>query len=128
MGFDVIIQTKEKKEPIYSRRVAIQLARISPDFLRRCEQANLVQIRFVRGGKRGYTQNDVNQLARIRRLQEDLELELTAVEVVLRLRRRIIDLLQEMEIMEQQHLQREMALRREISTLRQLLSQESDWK
>jgi DNA-binding transcriptional MerR regulator len=123
-----LIVRSRKDEPIYTRSVAAELARISEEFLRACEQERLIRARVMTGGGQGYSAADIRRLARIRRLREDLELDLPAVEVVLHMRRRVLDLLQEMDEMERYMRRREQALLAEIQQLRRHLAQEADWQ
>lgn len=127
MARNLIIRSR-RDEPIYTRSVAAELARISEEFLRACEQERLIRTRVMTGGGQGYSAADVRRLARIRRLREDLELDLPAVEVVLHMRRRVLDLLQEMDEMERYMRQREQELLAEIQQLRRHLAEEADWR
>lgn len=115
-------------EAVYSRTVAAQLAGVSLSFLRRCEREGLLRPKAMPGGGLGYTATDVRRLIRIRRLREDLGLNLPAVEVVLRLRRQVIDLLLELDELEREMLQRERALLGEIQRLRRQLAAEARWR
>ncbi|RMG92505.1 MAG: MerR family transcriptional regulator [Chloroflexi bacterium] len=127
MTFQLIIRASEN-EPIYSRAVAARLANISPELLRRCEEERLIQARRMTGGGYGYTVADIRQLARIRRLLEDLELDLPAIEVILHLRQQVVSLLQQIEELEQQMARREQELLAEIQHLRRQLAQEAVWR
>jgi len=80
------------------------------------------------GGGLGYSAADIRRLARIRRLREDLGLNFPAVEVVLHLRRRIIELLLELDELERQMIQREQVLLEEIQRLRRQLATEARWR
>ena len=74
----------------------------------------------VQGDHRGLA-TDITQIARIRRLHEDLGLDLGAVEIVLHMRRRITDLLKRMEDMEKRLAVRERELLQDIQDLRRRL-------
>ena len=76
----------------------------------------------------GMSAEDVRRLARIRSLHEDLGLDIYAVEVVLRMRRQVVQLLDQMEEIEQRSARREEYLLGEIRTLHRRLAQESDWR
>jgi DNA-binding transcriptional MerR regulator len=117
-----------EEEPRYTRRVAARLAQISLEFLNQCERENLIQLQMMRGGGRGLSVRDIRRLERIRRLQDDLELELPAIEIVLRMRRRTIELLRQMDEMERLMEKREEELLAEIRTLQRRIAEEYPWK
>jgi DNA-binding transcriptional MerR regulator len=118
----------QDEDRIFTRAVAAQLARITLDFLAECEREALVQPRPMFGSEEGYTHGDIEEIARIRRLQQDLELDLGAVEVVLHMRQRMLEMLEEIEALEETMWQREQQLRREISRLRQELAREGTFR
>ena len=126
MPFNLTVRIRDD-EPFYTRSVAAQVARISLDFLRLCEEENLLQAKIMAGGQ-GYTPADIRQMARIRRLREDLELDLPAVEVALHLRRQVVDLLSQIDQMERHMLKREQELLNEIQQLRRRLASEGEWR
>ena len=127
MPFNLTVRIRDD-EPFYTRSVAAQVARISLEFLRLCEQENLLQAKIMAGGGQGYTPADIRQMARIRRLREDLELDLPAVEVALHLRRQVVDLLAQIDEMERQMSKREQTLLNEIQQLRRRLATEAEWR
>lgn len=115
--------TSGKREIIFTRTVTAQLARVSVEFLDYLEAEDLVQPRALEGeeGEMGYAPEDIQQLARIRRLHETLGLDLDAVEVVLRLREQVMDLLARMAEMEERFARREQELLQELDDLRRRL-------
>lgn len=115
-------------EPLYTRRIAARLARISLDLVDQCERENLIHVQVMRGGGQGLSRRDVQRLVRIRRLQEDLGLELQTIEIVLRMRRRMIDLMHQLDETEQRMAQREEELINEIRALQRRLSEEVRWE
>jgi DNA-binding transcriptional MerR regulator len=118
----------QDEDRIFTRAVAARLARITLDFLAECEREALVQPRPMFGAEEGYRPSDIEEIARIRRLQQDLELDLGAVEVVLHMRRRMLEMLEEIEALEETMWQREQQLRREISRLREELAREGTFR
>ena len=126
MTYQLIIRSGED-EPLYTRQVAAQLAHISLDFLRRCEREQFVQPHFLPGGEVGYTAADIRQLARVRRLRSSLGLDLPAVEVVLHLRRQVIELQRHLAQLEMEMERQEQAWLQEIQELRAKLAQDVDW-
>ncbi|MCD6289140.1 MAG: MerR family transcriptional regulator [Anaerolineae bacterium] len=115
-------------EPNYTAETAARLAGISQAFLRRCVREGLVQPKVMPGGGLGFSTRDVRHLARIRRLRDDLGLDLAAVEVVLHLRRQVVDLLIELSEQEHQALIRERQLLMEIQELRRQLAEDALWR
>jgi DNA-binding transcriptional MerR regulator len=127
MAYHLIVRS-DQEDRIYPREVAARLARMSLEMLELCEEAELIRARRLSSGGAGFTAAEIRRLERIRRLQDDLGLDLTAVEVVLHMRRRMIELLQEVNNIEQQMLQREQELHREIRRLRRQVSEPGSWE
>lgn len=115
-------------QPYYPRLTAAEAARISLELMRRAEEAFLVQAKPAFGGIQGYSLTDIDELARIRRLREDLGLDMRAVEIILRMRQRTLDLLLQMDEMEQQMRRREQQLQHELQQLRRRLAEEADYQ
>ncbi len=124
----LILRSEDEKERIFSRSMAAQLARITLEFLEECERAELIRAGRMPGGGLGYTTADVRNLARIRRLRRDLGLDLAAMEVVLHMRQRIVEMLREMETIEGEMIRRERELQQEIQQLRRRLARDADWR
>jgi MerR family transcriptional regulator/heat shock protein HspR len=113
--------SEQRREVLFTRPIAAQLARITMDFLEALEEERLIRPRPTAQGEGGYSAEDITQIVRIRRLHEDLGLDLEAVEIVLHMRRQIMDLLRRMEEMERRLTQRESDLLAEIQDLRRRL-------
>ncbi|MFC2025928.1 MerR family transcriptional regulator [Chloroflexota bacterium] len=126
MRYDLTIRSTAD-DIIYTRAAAAQMAQISLELLRACEQEGILQMRQVSGGTRGYSTKDVRHMVVIRRLHEDLELDISSVDVVLHMRQRVIDLLSEMDEMEARMNQREQELINEIGALRRRLAEDAEW-
>ncbi len=127
MTYKLILRSHHE-EPMYSRPVAAQLAQISLDLLRACEEEGLIQARVMSGGGEGFGVADIRHLARIRRLREVLELDLPAVDVVLNLRRQVLDLLAQIDDMELNMVRREQELMDEIRQMQRHLAEEAKWR
>ncbi len=110
------------QEVVFARTVAAQLASISLDFLEQLEGERLIAPRLMARGEPGYSAEDIRHLARIRRLSEDLGLDLAAVDVVLHLRRQVAGLRQRLDEVELQLRRREQELLEEIQDLRRRLA------
>lgn len=117
----------EEEDRIFTRRAAVRLARITQEFLAECEREALVEPRPMMGGGKGYSWHDIDEIARISRLREDLGLELEAVEVVLHMRRRILEVLEEVARLEERMIRREERLHREIQRLQQQVARNADF-
>jgi DNA-binding transcriptional MerR regulator len=113
-------------EQIYSPAAAARLARISLDFLHRCEQEGLFP--HTPGSGRRFSAEEITHLTRVRRLHDDLGLDLPAIAVVLHMRQRILELMTELEEIERDMAQREKALRSEIHWLRTQTAHELDFE
>jgi DNA-binding transcriptional MerR regulator len=110
----------------FSHTVAARLACISVDFLNQCEQEGLFPYPF--GIRHGFSAEEITRLSRIRRLNEDLGLDLSTIEIVLNMRQRILGLMTELEFMERQMAQREQALMSEIHRLQTLIADDLDFE
>ncbi len=108
----------QRRVPLFTRPIAAQLARITLDFLSMLEEERLTRPQTTVQGEQGYSAEDITQITHIRRLHQDLGLDLGAVGIVLNMRRQILDLLVRMEEMEQRLAERERELLAEIHDLR----------
>ncbi len=115
-------------EPRYTRVVAAQLAEVSIDFLERCETEELVLVRIIRDDTPCYSARDIRNLALLRRLHEDLELDFPALEVVLNMRSQVLELRDQLQKLEQELAEREEKLVRELTELRRRLAAEQGWR
>jgi DNA-binding transcriptional MerR regulator len=115
------------RQKIYSRSEIAKFARVTTEFIQECESENLIQVTVLHGTM-GYGHDTVRRLVRIRHLHRDLGLDLTAIDCILRMRRKIGNMQKQMHDMERRMLEREQELTAEIQRLRKQLSQESDWK
>lgn len=128
MANSLMIRSQDE-DRLFSRSVAAQLAQITLDFLEQCEREALVQPGPMLGGREeGYTLQEIVEIARIRRLQQDLGLDLAAIEVVLHMRRRMLEVLEEMNTLEARMWEREQQMRAEIHRLRQELAREASFR
>ena len=112
---------------MYTRSAAARIARVSTELLLQCEQEGLLQTRVMTGGGRGYSEADIRQMVVIRRLLNDLELDLSTVDVVIHMRQQVIDLLSQIEEIEYNFGRREQQLLGEIIELRLQLSKEVEY-
>jgi hypothetical protein len=115
------------RQKIYSRNKIAKFARVTTEFIQECERENLIQV-TVMHGTIGYGLDTVRRLIRIRHLHRDLGLDLTAIDCILRMRRKIENMQKQMNDMERRMLEREQELTSEIQRLRKRLAQECNWK
>ena len=112
------------RQKIYSLNDIAKFARVTTEFIQECERENLIQVTVMHGTV-GYGHDTVRRLIRIRHLHRDLGLDLTAIDCILRMRRKIGDLKKQMNDMQRRMLAREQELTAEIQRLRRQLAQES---
>ena len=85
----------------FEHRTAARLARVSVEFICRCENEELVTSRIMLHGKKGFCFADVCKLKLVRHLHEDMGLDLEAVDLVLQYRNQIKILQRQLEELEQ---------------------------
>jgi len=119
-----IIIRASTDETLFIPSQAAHLAGVSRTFLDRCQQQGLIKSKLMTGGGIGYDIQAVRQLARIRRLYVDLDLDLETIDVVLHLREQILDLQEQLHQLEHHARQREHRLQADLLKLRRLLFQQ----
>ena len=119
-----LIQRAKDDRPIYVRSLAARLASVSQEFLIRCEQQGLVKARLMTGGGTGFTVKAIRQLTIIRRLHQDLDLDLETIEIVLHMRNQILDLQAQLEKEQRRAQQREKRILKELQELRKALAEQ----
>ena len=82
-----------RDEPVFIISVAAQMLEVRAQTLRYYERLGLVKPKRTGGNQRVYSRNDLEKVRRIRRLMDDLGINLAGVEVLLNL----LDRLQEAE-------------------------------
>ncbi|MEZ4864949.1 MAG: chaperone modulator CbpM [Caldilineaceae bacterium] len=113
-------------EPLYLPDVAAALAGVSRQALEQYRRAGLVRLQTRIGGIVGYSAAEIRRLVTIRRLREEVALDLGAIEVVLHLREQIFQLQQEVQKLHEEKQQREKELLETIHRLRQQLATEGN--
>jgi MerR family transcriptional regulator, heat shock protein HspR len=83
--------------PLYVISVAAELVDMHPQTLRLYERKGLIEPSRSAGKTRLYSQRDVEHLREIRRLTQELGVNLAGVEEIIRLRRRLDTLQDQME-------------------------------
>src|SRR5690625_2597078 len=87
----------DKDKPLYVISVAAELVDMHPQTLRLYERKGLIEPSRSAGKTRLYSQRDVEHLREIRRLTQELGVNLAGVEEIIRPRRRLDDLQGSME-------------------------------
>lgn len=90
------------EEARYVISVAARIVGVGTQTLRYYERAGLVRPSRSEGKRRLYSQADIERLKKIKRLTEDLGINLAGVEVILRLMTHIFDLEQRIRELEQE--------------------------
>ena len=81
----------DTEQRLYTIRVAAQLAGLHEQSLRMYERRGLVTPRRSKGNIRLYSAEDIDQIRFIRRLVDDLGVNLAGVEVIIQMRRQLLD-------------------------------------
>ena len=87
----------DKGKPLYMIGVVAEMLKIHPQTLRMYEKKGLIQPGRTVGKTRMYSAEDVEEVARLVRLTRDLGVNLAGVEIILKMRRRMIEMQVEME-------------------------------
>lgn len=88
------------EEARYVISIAARIVGVGTQTLRYYERAGLLTPSRSQGKRRLYSQADIERLKRIKRLTEDLGINLAGVEVILRLVNHIIDLENKIQLLE----------------------------
>ncbi len=84
-------------KPLYMIGVVAEMLNVHPQTLRCYERKGLLRPSRTEGRTRMYSQEDVEQLGRLIRLTRDLGVNLAGVEIILRMRRRMLDMQKQIE-------------------------------
>jgi hypothetical protein len=110
-------------EPQFELGTAAELARVSEDFIYRCDREGLVTSRVMLHGKKGLCFSDVCKLKLVRHLHEDMGLDLEAVDLVVRYRNQIRTMQRRFDELEQRLRQKDQEHHIEILALRRQSAQ-----
>jgi MerR family transcriptional regulator/heat shock protein HspR len=86
-----------RDKPLYVISVAAELVDMHPQTLRLYERKGLIEPSRSAGKTRLYSQRDIDQLREIRRLTQELGVNLAGVEEIIKLRRKLDQLQDSME-------------------------------
>jgi len=87
----------DKDKPLYVISIAAELVDMHPQTLRLYERKGLIEPSRSSGKTRLYSQRNIEQLREIRRLTQELGVNLAGVEEIIRLRQRLDELQSSME-------------------------------
>jgi len=87
----------DRSKPLYTIGVVAGMLKVHPQTLRFYEKKELLRPSRTEGRTRMYSQEDVEELARLIRLTRDLGVNLAGVEIILRMRRRLIEMQKQIE-------------------------------
>lgn len=93
-----MIDSRDKKQPVYMISVVSRMLKVHPQTLRLYEREGLITPHRTKRS-RLYSQEDVEKLAMILRLTRELGVNRSGVEIILRLRHRLEAFQREMEEM-----------------------------
>ena len=91
------MRERENHEPVYYIGVAARLVGVHPQTLRTYERLGLVKPHRTKRGQRLYSEADLERVRQIRRLTDELGVNLAGVEIILNLLERIEKLQAEIE-------------------------------
>jgi MerR family transcriptional regulator, heat shock protein HspR len=87
----------DRGKPLYMIGVVAERLNVHPQTLRFYEKKGLVRPSRTEGKKRMYSAEDVDEIARLLRLTRDLGVNLAGVEIILKMRRRMIEMQKQIE-------------------------------
>ena len=87
----------DRGRPLYMIGVVADMLKVHPQTLRLYEKKGLLQPSRTEGRTRMYSQEDVEDLARLLRLTRDLGVNLAGVEIIMRMRRRMVEMQKQIE-------------------------------
>ncbi len=86
-----------KSRPVYMIGVVADMLKIHPQTLRIYEKKGLVRPSRTVGRTRMYSPEDVEEIARVTRLARDLGVNLAGIEIILKMRRRMLEMQAQIE-------------------------------
>ena len=89
--------TGDRGRPLYMIGVVAEMLNVHPQTLRFYEKKGLLRPSRTVGRTRMYSAEDVEELARLLRLTRDLGVNLAGVEIIIKMRRRMIDMQKQIE-------------------------------
>ena len=87
----------DRGKPLYMIGVVAEMLNVHPQTLRFYEKKGLVRPSRTVGRTRMYSAEDIDGVARLLRLTRDLGVNLAGIEIILKMRRRMIDMQKQIE-------------------------------
>ena len=87
----------DKGRPLYMIGVVAEMLKLHPQTLRMYEKKGLIRPSRTEGRTRMYSPEDVEEIARVIRLTRDLGVNLAGIEIILKMRRRMLDMQHQLE-------------------------------
>ena len=87
----------DKGKPVYMIGVVAEMLKLHPQTLRMYEKKGLIRPSRTEGRTRMYSSEDVEEIARVVRLARDLGVNLAGIEIVLKMRRHMMDMQHQLE-------------------------------
>ncbi len=87
----------ERSRPLYMIGVVAEMLKIHPQTLRMYEKKGLIRPSRTEGKTRLYSAEDVEEIARVTRLARDLGVNLAGIEIILKMRRRLLEMQAQIE-------------------------------
>ncbi len=87
----------DRGKPLYMIGVVAEMLKLHPQTLRMYEKKGLIRPSRTVGQTRMYSPEDVEDIARVTRLARDLGVNLAGVEIILKMRRRMLDMQAQIE-------------------------------
>ena len=82
----------DRTKPLYMIGVVAEMLKVHPQTLRVYERKGLIRPSRTEGRTRMYSPEDVDEIARVMRLARDLGVNLAGIEIILKMRRRMLDM------------------------------------
>jgi MerR family transcriptional regulator/heat shock protein HspR len=87
----------DRSKPLYMIGVVAEMLKLHPQTLRMYERKGLIRPSRTEGKTRRYSAEDVDEIARVTRLARDLGVNLAGIEIILKMRRRMLDMQAQIE-------------------------------
>jgi MerR family transcriptional regulator/heat shock protein HspR len=87
----------DKGKPLYMIGVVADMLKVHPQTLRMYERKGLIRPSRSEGRTRMYSPDDVDEIARVIRFARDLGVNLAGIEIILKMRRRMLDMQTQIE-------------------------------